>query len=459
MAGIGFLLRRLTRRPDLIGALQGYAWSALVSSGPWLTTVLAVAGVTVLTASFETLPALVRFRLVLIYNFGFSLAFTWPVVLVTTRHVADLIFARDVRGIPGVLLAALAGAYGLQLPLVVAFYGLVADLTPLETAIAVAQYFTIVGIWVAGVFLTALKDYRAVAGVFITGMIAAFALAVALLDAMGAAGIAGGFTLGLLLIFGGLTAKVLAEYPYRPAWPAGLITAFRRHRTLAAAGLAYGLGIWIDKWVMWLAPEAGAFPSGLIAYPAYDAAMFFAWMTTVPAVAIFLVAIETDFADRYNTFYGDIRAHATLDRIQANQRALDRSLGRRLRDVMVVQGTLSVLVVLVSPEIFDAFPDLAIEFGIFRLGVLGAFFQVMFMFLTVVITYLDRPGPLLAINLVFVLSNGGLTALTLHLGFPWYGAGYALAGIVTFAVAWAVCLREISRLPYLTFIGNNPSLR
>ena len=45
MAGIGFALRKLARRDDLLGILQGYAHSALVSAGPWVFTVLSLAGI------------------------------------------------------------------------------------------------------------------------------------------------------------------------------------------------------------------------------------------------------------------------------------------------------------------------------------------------------------------------------------------------------------------------------
>ncbi len=50
MAGIGFALRKLTRRDDLIGVIQGYAHSALAATGPWLFTVASLGAISTLTA-------------------------------------------------------------------------------------------------------------------------------------------------------------------------------------------------------------------------------------------------------------------------------------------------------------------------------------------------------------------------------------------------------------------------
>ena len=73
MAGIGFDLRRLTQRDDLMGVVQGYLHSALVSSGPWLFTVLSIAAINMFSGSWASLSELADFRIAIIYSFSFSL--------------------------------------------------------------------------------------------------------------------------------------------------------------------------------------------------------------------------------------------------------------------------------------------------------------------------------------------------------------------------------------------------
>src|SRR3546814_19228855 len=48
MAGIGFVLSRLTRQDNMVGVAVGYVYAALVSSGPFLVTVIAMAAIGIL---------------------------------------------------------------------------------------------------------------------------------------------------------------------------------------------------------------------------------------------------------------------------------------------------------------------------------------------------------------------------------------------------------------------------
>ena len=114
MAGIGFVLRKLTSRGDLLGLAQGYAHASISSSGGWLFTILALSIITFFGPQFATYADLSAFRLVVVYNFAFSLVLTGPLILVLTRYLSDRIFAREVDGIPGMvvggLIVAIAGA-------------------------------------------------------------------------------------------------------------------------------------------------------------------------------------------------------------------------------------------------------------------------------------------------------------------------------------------------------------
>ncbi len=105
MAGIGFELRRLTQREDLMGVVQGYMDSALVSSGPWLFTVLAVAAIHIFSESWASPAKLADFRIAIIYSFSFSLVLTGPVMLIATRYLADKIYGASVEQAPGMVMA------------------------------------------------------------------------------------------------------------------------------------------------------------------------------------------------------------------------------------------------------------------------------------------------------------------------------------------------------------------
>ncbi|GJL88923.1 MAG: pellicle/biofilm biosynthesis Wzx-like polysaccharide transporter PelG [Minwuia thermotolerans] len=458
MAGIGFALRRLTDRDDLLGIVQGYAHSTIVSSGPWLFTILAVGSINLFGIYFTDLEELISFRIVLIYNFAFSLAFSGPILLVATRYLADMIFKKAVIEAPGMLIAALFMLLGTQAFIVVPFYVFVVDVPPLIIAGALMNYFLVTAIWMVNVFLTALKDYRSITLAFFVGMMSGGAMGLFLAADFGAFGILIGFNFGLGLIFFALVARVFAEYPYRITRPFAFLAYFRKYWDLALAGLIYNLAIWVDKWVMWCAPEREVLESGFVSYPIYDGAMFLAYLTIVPAMAVFIVNIETRFFEHYQRFYRDIEHHANYERIEENHQNLIDALLAASRNVIVLQFCLCVTAILVAGPLFEAVGIPALQLGIFRFGVLGALFHVLLMFVGIVLAYFDLRKVMLGVQVLYLLTNGLFTWVTMELGFPYYGYGYFMASLLTFLIAYGVCAWHVGRLPFLTFVRNNASV-
>ncbi len=459
MAGIGFVLRKLTRRDDLLGIMQGYTHAAMASSGPWLFTVLSLGAISALTADLDRLYDVTTFRLVVIYNFAFSLVFTGPILLVATRYLSDMIYRKDVSGAVGMLLGSLFLAFATQAIVVVPFYLFFIDLNLLVQLAAIANYFLITGIWVVSIFLTAMKDFKAITRAFATGMLlGAFAAVYLSLD-LGALGMLIGFSAGLVLIVFGLIARIFAEYPCVSIRPFGFFDYYRPYWDLAAAGLVYNTAIWIDKWVMWMAPEREIGHGGFVTFPDYDSAMFLAYLTVVPSLAAFVLTVETAFFEKYLAFYRDIQHHATYRRIADNQRALVTTVMRSGRNLLILQGAICFVTIALAPAIFGAMGFNFLQLGMFRIGVLGAFFQMLILALTVIIAYFDLRRVALRIYVLMLVTNGLFSWVTLELGFAYYGYGYFLSMLVTFIAAAGLTGYYLGRLPYLTFVRNNASVQ
>ena len=458
MAGIGFALRTLVERDDLSARLQGYGHAAIVAAGPWLFTVLALAAFEAATKGVLDREALSRVTALLIYNFSFSLVFSGPIVMVLTRHLADLLYARQAEEVPGVLIGALILLWGIQAPVGIAFVTLVLDLSAAESLLALLGFLVTGGVWLACVFLSALKNYRAISLAFALGMLVAFAAGTYLSPRFGEAGALAGLTLGLAVIFYILLGCILAEYPYGIRNPFGLLPSFRKYWDLACVGLFYNAAIWVDKWVMWLSPDGQSVAPGLITNPSYDSSMFLAYLTIVPALILFLVSIETRFFEQYVAFYRDIQNHATLQRIRQNHKLILSVLGEGIRNIAIVQGIICYLAILVAPGLIGLAKGGIELVSMFRFGVLGAFFHTLLLFAMIVIAYFDLRRILLGVTCLFFASNAILTLAFIPFGAPWTGYGYFLASLLSFAVACLAGIWCITRLPYMTFIANNRGL-
>ena len=324
--------------------------------------------------------------------------------------------------------------------------------------IAIASYLVVACLWVVAVFLSALKDYITVTIAFATGLLLSFALSLGL-SKYGAPGLLGGFSAGLALTLFALLARVFAEYPTRLSSQWDLLGYFRKYPELALSGLIYNAGIWIDKWIMWTSPHAILPESNLASFPAYDGAMFAAQLTMVPAIALFVYTVETKFFVAYRGFYRTIERHGTLSKIESAHREILNTLSRSVSTLCGMQVTLALAVVALSPRLLELLDLHASQLGMFRLGVMGSAFHAMFLFLTIVLAYFDLRRHVLAIHICFLFLNTTATLATLALGEAWYGYGYFLATVVTAAAAAFSTVNTVTKLPYLTFVSNNPALQ
>jgi uncharacterized membrane protein len=459
MAGIGFVLRKLARQDTLFSGLRAYSHAAVVSCGPWLFVVLSLGGIQLLGRAMLPVQDLQRFSVLVTYNFSFSLVASGPIALVVTRRIADQIYAKEVADVPGIFLGALALLFCIQAAFGVPFYFFIVDMQPTERILALICLQVAGGIWIASPFMSALQSFGSISAAFAAGTLLAFIGAVLLAPVFGAAGMLAGFTAGLASIFFVLAARIFAEYPHWANLRFSFILDFRRYWQFAVIGLLYNAAIWVDKWIMWFAPGRVVIDGGLPTNPAYDGAMFLAYLTIVPATTLFLVAVETRFFEHYFRFYQAIENHATANEIERNHTTILRVLGEGMRNITVLQAAVCYLAVLAAPGLIGMAQGGLEMVPIFRFGALGALFHVLLLCATVVLSYFDLRRELVLVTALFFTLNAGLTWGALWLGLGYQGLGYTGATLLSLIYAYSVLSSRIVRLPYMTFIGNNRELR
>jgi polysaccharide biosynthesis protein PelG len=458
MAGIGFTLRKLMRKDDLLGVFAGYTHSAVASTGPWIFTILSLGAITLLGPRIGDEQALIGFRILVIYNFAFSLVMSGPITMLATRYLSDLIYKKDVSPAPGMLLGGLTLLFAAQAAIVLPFYLFYLNLEmPIRMA-AIAHFFLVSGIWLVCQFLSALKEYNAVSRAFGIGMLIATVGVMLTAPTGSVAGMLAAFSIGLAWIFFSLVARVFSEYPHAVHQPFALLRYFKQYWELALSGLAYNLAVWIDKWMMWLAPQREFTAFGLVSYPDYDGAMFLAYLTILPSMALFVFSIETAFFESYLRFYRDIQRFADYEKIEKNHRDLIQVTLSSARTFLLVQGGVTLAVLVMSPGLFNSLGIGFSQLGIFRFGVLGALFHALFLFLSIFLSYFDLRRPALWLQLLFLASNALFTWGSMKMGLAYYGSGYLLAALVSFVAAFFVTTHYLNQLPYQTFIRGNTSL-
>jgi uncharacterized membrane protein len=228
---------------------------------------------------------------------------------------------------------------------------------------------------------------------------------------------------------------------------------------LAAIGLLYTVGIWIDNILFWMSPQSQVTAGFYHLFPPYDTAKFTVYLSTIPAVAIFMVHLETNFYRHYQKFYRLIQTKGTLSELIAAKEHMVEAVHTGVWSILKVQGFIALFLCLVAPEL-AAFVGLATQWVplliVETLAAAGQFFVLIMMLL---LLYIDQRRVTLIVVGVFMLCNIGLTLGSLYLGDAFYGTGYLAATWIGAILGWLLLNSRLKKLEYVTFmtqpVGTN----
>ncbi|MBK7006868.1 MAG: exopolysaccharide Pel transporter PelG [Burkholderiales bacterium] len=455
MAGIGFALRKLLNKQSYTGLLQAYAYAGIISSGPWVLSIVGIMLIGLLSIGVVVPHALIaQFQVTVTYLFMVSLVVTGLVQLSFTRFVADRIFAKDEAAIlpnfNGLMLVAIGTCLVLGWPVVLlAFNGQ----TALYKSLFVMGLAIMAAIWVATVFLTGLKHYRAILLIFLLGYGATMVLALFFRRYLGMEGLLLGFVIGHFLLLAGMVWLVYRNYHSNrfiafDIWEKGAM-----YHSLMATGFMFNLGVWIDKLIFWYYPGTGQHVIGpLNASVIYDFPIFLSYLTVIPGMAVFLVRIETDFVEYYTKFYDAVREGATLEYIERMRNHMVYYVQRGLFDIAKIQA-ITVLVVFVLGEALLRWLGIStLYLPLLYIDVVGAGLQVVMLGILNVMFYLDLRRSVVGLTAMLLLTNAAFSAASIYLGAAWFGYGFALAMLVTVLVGIWILNRRLEALEFETFM-------
>lgn len=451
MAGIGFRLREMANRKTFAEWLKLYTYSAVIFSGPWLISIMALAALSVFA-----LPSLQEFdvrvfTVTIVYAYCFSLITTGVIQLVVTRYVSDQFYMRNPDAVVPTFVGAIAVTVLFQ-TITGALFLFMTELGFLYKIMALGLYVTLSVIWVEMLFLSAAKDYTNIVLSFAMGYLLSFVAGQVLGNFFDLDGLAIGFLVGQVLLMSLLMYRIFAEYRFGSGFDFNFLGHFKKFPSLALAGVAYNTAIWIDKIIFWYSDSGLHIHSVFYTHFPYDSAMFVAYVTIIPTLAIFLLRIETDFYLRYKNYYGTILQKAPLSVILQRKSEMLGVLKESMKTVLIYQGSVTIGVFMLMPYIVSLLgidPDFT---PIFRVATIGAFFHGGLLVLMILTLYFDFRGSAVAMSLLFLTLNIVLTVASLYLGQWAYGFGYLGACALTLVVAYVVFLNRIRNLEYLTFM-------
>jgi len=454
MAGIGFEFRKLLQKDSYWGIFQAYGYSGIVSSGPWILSIIGILIVGIYSYAVVDPPlAVVQFQVSITNLFMSSLILTGMVQLAYTRYLADRLFAKRVdlvtptfNGLLMIVVLA-SGILG-----TVAVFFLFPDQSNLYRLLMLAAFVIMCCIWCCTILLAGLKQYKVIVAMFGLGYIIVVGGAL-LMRRFGMEGLLSGFVLGHFVLLVGMLMMIFRNYPGNVFIGLNFLNKRRIYVSLAFTGLFYNLGIWIDKIMFWYNPDTGEQIVGLLHHSViYDLPVFLAYLCIIPGMAVFLVRIETDFVDFYQKFYDAVRDGGSLDYLNEIRDEMVYAVKQGIFEIIKIQGITVLIVFIAGPSLLRWAGISELHLPLLYVQVVGASLQVVFLGLLNVFFYLDKRMIVMLLTLLFVILNIALTALSFYLGPAFYGYGYAVSLLICVLVAMQWLEFRLARLEYETFM-------
>lgn len=454
MAGIGFEIKKILRRDSYLAMFSAYAYAGIIGSGPWVLSILGVLIIGLFSLGVVLPHVLItQFQVTITHLIAMSLILTGFLQLGFTRYIADRLFEKNTDAILPNFIGAIfittliSGMIGMALALF-AF----PEQDAVYRLLLIANFVVLCNIWIATIFLSGMKNYKAILVLYTIGY--GFAVVAAIiLRGFGLNGLLSGMLLGHFTLMSGMMLLIIRSYPSNHFIEFDFLRKKRMFASLIWTGFFFNLGVWIDKYIFWYTPSTGKSVIGVFhASLIYDLPIFLAYLSIIPGMAVFLVRMETDFVGFYQKFYDAVRDGGTLDYIEEMRDEMVETARQGIFEIIKIQAMAVLIVFVAAPALLRIIGISQYYLSLLYVDVVAAGLQVVFLGIMNVLFYLDKRVIALILTALFAALNLVFSLLSIQLGANWYGYGFAVSLLITVVVGLYWLDRKLAILEYETFM-------
>lgn len=453
MAGIGFELKKMLQDESWLGLTKTYVYAGIISSGPWVLSILGIMLVGLLGAINKTNQGqLVEFLVSVTYLMSISLILTGLLQLMFTRFIADRLYEKNqhivLPNLMGAmyLTTAVSGALGLVLGFTF-FYG-----QWVYFSLMLVNFIVLCNLWIVLVFVSGMREYHYVLWSFLGAYGGIVVLSLGFHN-LGANGLLAALLLGHTALLFSLFFLILKNFEAKEWVRFDFLNRSKIFPILILVGVLFNLGVWIDKWIFWLYPDTSdVIGSVLRASVIYDLPIFLAYLSIIPGMASFLLRVETDFVESYKSYYQAINQGCSLDTIEQRRSEMVDSIRRAFAEITKIQAITIIILFLLAEKIIAWLGLSPLYVHLYYVDLLATGVQVLFMATLSVSFYFNLLKLALQMVLLLFIFNLLLTLLSLFMGAAFYGYGFALALLISTLRGMSSLSDKLNRLEYLTYM-------
>ena len=188
MAGIGFKIQKLLAEDTYWGVVKGYFFSAVISSGPWLISIICIGTMGVLFHSLLGTQEHFMFRTWVTYSYAASLVISGATQVALTRFISDLIYSKEDESVFSSYVTYSVPTFIINMLLAILYLGW--NGYSLCFIYGGSLLYAIINqIWIAMIYLSAAKDYLTIVLGYILGGCMSVAAAYFLVEPLGLIGL------------------------------------------------------------------------------------------------------------------------------------------------------------------------------------------------------------------------------------------------------------------------------
>jgi polysaccharide biosynthesis protein PelG len=457
MAGIGFELKKLFKSAGLLGRFRAFAYSALVSLGPFILCTIIIAAILLLMGFMDiSYKDRELFIATIVYCFIFSQIIASGFKMIISRFIADMIFTEKYD----MILPSLFGLLGFAIPISGAAGLIFLFNSPLPFLLKLVSYLLfmeLIIVFIMMEYLSAVKDYMKIVKSFLAGIALIIALSFVFIKytnietvlAMLLALVAG-FTLIIAYLF----AYLIKFYGRSSGRYFNFLEYFDKYPSLFFVGIFYTLGLYIHNFIFWTSELGVKIGQTYVYAPVYDVPTFYAFLSIMPSMVMFVVSVETSFYDKYKAYYALITGKGNFKDIESARKEMTRVLWSEIRNIMELQLFFTLVFIAAGSYILPRLGLTQLSVDIFNLLALGGFMAIVMMIIMLLLLYFeDRKGAVFVAT-TFLASNIVFTWFTMSYSESVYGLGFFAASLLSLAVALIEMLVFLKNINYHTFCGQ-----
>jgi uncharacterized membrane protein len=389
----------------------------------------------------------------IVTTFAASLLIVGGLQLTVTRYLADRLYLNDT----GSVAPTCTGVLCLFIP-----FALVASpllvLAPFDLRyrlLVFTLFLTLSMTWLVMLFLSAAHQYVRIV-LILTGCYAlGIGASIVLGHRYGLLGSLAGFTFGQMTCLSLLVVCVYLEFPSAGTINLAYLWYIPRYWDLFLIGTLYTLGIWADTIILWTSSHGQVISGFYHLFAPYDTAKFVVSLSTLPALTIFMIHLETNFDRSYQDYYRLILAGGILRDLVGARKGMQEAVRTGLGTIIKVQSLVALFLCLIAQDL-AAFVGLAPAWvPLLRIEIVAWAAQFFVFVMMVLLLYIDRRRATLLLVAVFATCNIALTLVAVQMGdVRFYGIGYLGASVIGATLGWLLFKNRLKHLEYLTFMAH-----